>query len=589
MSMPGGRVLVLGNDTRSFLSVIRSLGRAGVEVHAAWSEPDNPALRSRYLSRVHGIPRYSARDGRWLDALTGLLREWCFDAVIPCHDAGVLALHRHREELGRWTRLAIPDESAYEVCFDKRKTYELAERLSIPLPRQARATSTAEIHGLAAGFGMPLVLKPAASVTPDDPEVRHEVRKVRLDEQIEAVATPMLARGPLLVQENFAGVGVGVEVLSRRGEILAAFEHERVHEPPVGGGSSYRKSVPLSPALLDAAGRMMKELRYTGVAMAEFKVNPRTGGWVLIEINGRFWGSLPLTIAAGADFPRYLYEMMVRGCGEFPPEYRTGLYCRNWRLDAGWLRRNLSADRSDPSLLTLPLWKVALEPLRLFRERSDTFTVDDPRPGITEARQLAGRALDPVLWMVPGVRGEMRRRVRVAARNAKRILVICKGNICRSPFAEAYLRRYGGPDLEVQSAGHYPAEGRESPEAAREAARRFGLDLASHRSRIVTNELADWADLILIFEPEQKRAVGSAFPGARKKMHYAGAIGPGRKPAIRDPWGGGVDEFVSVYREIEEALDTLLAVQAGTSIEPWERAASRVGPLRREAAPDPRV
>ena len=58
--------------------------------------------------------------------------------------------------------------------------------------------------------------------------------------------------------------------------------------------------------------------------MAEFKVNPRTGGWVLIEINGRFWGSLPLTIAAGADFPRYLYELRSRTHG-FPREYRTGI------------------------------------------------------------------------------------------------------------------------------------------------------------------------------------------------------------------------------------------------------------------------
>ena len=98
------------------------------------------------------------------------------------------------------------------------------------------------------------------------------------------------------------------------------FQHERLHEPPEGGGGTYRKSVPLSPELLKATRRLMKELRYTGVAMAEFKVNPRTGGWVLIEINGRFWGSLPLTIAAGADFPRYLYELMVHGRTGFPRE-----------------------------------------------------------------------------------------------------------------------------------------------------------------------------------------------------------------------------------------------------------------------------
>ena len=324
MNPAGGRALVLGNDTRAFLSVIRSLGRAGVEVHAAWAEWDSPALRSRYLREVHEIPRYSPRDERWLEALTRLLRETRFDAVIPCHDAAVLAIHRHRGELGRWTHLCIPNESAFEWCFDKRKTYELAERLSIPLPKQSPAGSPAEIEDLAGSFGMPLVLKPAASVSAEVPDRRNVVRKVRRLEDIEGIAGPMLARGPLLVQQNFVGSGVGVEVLCKDGEILAAFQHERVHEAPEGGGGAYRKSVPLSAELLKATRRLMNELRYTGVAMAEFKVNPRTGGWVLIEINGRFWGSLPLTIAAGADFPRYLYELMVHGRTGFPREYRTG-------------------------------------------------------------------------------------------------------------------------------------------------------------------------------------------------------------------------------------------------------------------------
>jgi protein-tyrosine-phosphatase/predicted ATP-grasp superfamily ATP-dependent carboligase len=555
----GGRALVLGSDTRSFLSVIRSLGRAGVEVHVAWAECDSPALRSRYIRAVHEIPLYSPRDGGWLEALGRLLREPGFDAVIPCQDAAVLALHLHRSEMASSTRLCIPNESAYERCCDKGKTYEMAESLSIPLPRQARAGSVGEIEELAASFGMPLVLKPAASVSAEHPDIRNLVRKVRRQGDIAPVAGPMLARGPLLVQQNFVGSGVGVEVLCQDGEILAAFQHERVHEPLTGGGSTYRKSVPLSPELLEAARRLMQELRYTGAAMVEFKVNSRTGRWVLIEINGRFWGSLPLTIAAGADFPRYLYELMVRGRTDFPRGYRTGLYCRNWRLDLGWLRRNLQADRGDPTLQTVPLWKLALEPLRVFRERSDTFTLDDPHPGLFEAAQLAGRTLRPAAWMLPGMRARMRRRAGAAARDARRILVVCKGNICRSPFAEAYLKRRSGEDLEVESSGHYPAEGRVSPPAAREAARRFGLDLEPHRSRMLTRQQLERADLVLIFEPEQEWAVHAYFPGARKKLHYLGAFGEARSPAIRDPWGGNVEEFLAVYREIGKAIDALLA------------------------------
>jgi predicted ATP-grasp superfamily ATP-dependent carboligase len=227
MSASTGRVLVLGNDTRSFLSVIRSLGRAGLEVHAAWADPDCPALRSRYLRQTHFIARYSASGDRWLRELTDLLREYSFDAVIPCPDVAVAALHKHREELGRWTRLSIPNEEAYAICFDKRQTYDLAERLAIPLPRQARVASVVEIEDVAGSFGMPLVLKPSASISLNAPDLRNEVRKVSRRAEIREAAKSLLARGPVVVQENFLGVGVGVEVLCREGEVLTAFQHMR--------------------------------------------------------------------------------------------------------------------------------------------------------------------------------------------------------------------------------------------------------------------------------------------------------------------------------------------------------------------------
>ena len=64
----------------------------------------------------------------------------------------------------------------------------------------------------------------------------------------------------------------------------------------------------------------MRALRYTGVAMVEFKVNAKTGEFVLIEINGRFWGSLPLAVAAGANFPLWLYQMWVENREDFSGE-----------------------------------------------------------------------------------------------------------------------------------------------------------------------------------------------------------------------------------------------------------------------------
>src|SRR5262249_43391057 len=153
---------------------------------------------------------------------------------------------------------------------------------------------------------------------------------------------------------------------------------ERVHEPLGGGGSSYRKSVALDPELFEATKALMRALRYTGVAMAEFKIDPERKTHVFLEINARFWGSLPLAIAAGADFPFWLYEPLVAGRRDFPQRYTEGIYARNWIGDLKWMAANLAADRSDPTLMTRPLPLVAAELAHVIggRERSDTFVAD---------------------------------------------------------------------------------------------------------------------------------------------------------------------------------------------------------------------
>ena len=180
---------------------------------------------------------------------------------------------------------------------------------------------------------------------------------------------------------------MGVEVLYREGEVLAAFQHERVHEPMSGGCSTYRKSLALLPELMDAARKLMRAMQYTGVGMVEFKVNPADGSWILIEINGRFWGSLPLSVAAGADFPRYLFEMLVCGRRDSPQQYRWRLRAQ---LDARprWIARNFLTDRSDPTLVSKPLWQVLAEFCNLPREHSDPLTIDDPAAAWQEVRQV---------------------------------------------------------------------------------------------------------------------------------------------------------------------------------------------------------
>ncbi len=74
-----GKVLVLGQGTSSFLTVVRSLGRQGIKVHVGWCPPDCPALKSRYVARFHAIPPYTS-DGEWKRRLIELMEQEHFDS-----------------------------------------------------------------------------------------------------------------------------------------------------------------------------------------------------------------------------------------------------------------------------------------------------------------------------------------------------------------------------------------------------------------------------------------------------------------------------------------------------------------------------
>jgi protein-tyrosine-phosphatase/predicted ATP-grasp superfamily ATP-dependent carboligase len=578
------RVLVLGEDTCAFLATIRSLGRCGLEVHVAWCPLDAPALQSRYVKQVHRIPPYREETDNWIRAFQDVFQHQQFDLVLPIIDSAILPFQLHRAQFEPLARFCLLPDNTYHICTDKIETYKLAVREGVPLPRQRVVRNVEEALECAKDFGYPLVLKPKQSAVRQNPTVRQVVRKASNERELIELAKRMTAEQEVLALENFIGGGLGVEVLCKDGQILTAFQHERVHEPMMGGGSSYRKSVSLHDGMHAATSRLMKALQYTGVAMVEFKHNPATGKWILIEINSRFWGSLPLSIAAGLDFPRYLYEMLLEGRTEFPREYRIGMFSRNWSKDMQWFLANLRADRSDPTLLSRPLWSVTLEVsnILLLRERSDTLVLDDSRPAWADLTQFFGEKIFRVLKALKPYRQTEQRRLLRLYRSATSVIMLFYGNICRSPFAGAMLDRLAANKV-VTSAGTCLKIGRKPPPEAVEAAAAFGIDLLNHCSRVATSEEMRVNDLIIIFDRKNWLAIRSMCPEVMSRVAYLGAADPNGPLEVQDPFGRGIDEFHECYKRVQHLVERLVRsmpkeLPKSTS---WKRAA-RSGGARKD-------
>jgi len=176
---------------------------------------------------------------------------------------------------------------------------------------------------------------------------------------------------------------------------LAAFQHKRLREVPVNGGASaFRESVPLDTELYRHSVRMLEALNWTGLAMVEFKVGAE--GPKLMEINGRVWGSLPLAVRSGMDFPARLAELYLYGPPAEPAtesRYRVGVRARNLELDMVWIASVLRGKRRYP-FLAMPSRRegmAALLGLLNPAYKFDILSLDDPRPGLAEIIKIVGK------------------------------------------------------------------------------------------------------------------------------------------------------------------------------------------------------
>lgn len=136
----------------------------------------------------------------------------------------------------------------------------------------------------------------------------------------------------------------------------------------------------------------------------------------------------------------------------------------------------------------------------------------------------------------------------------RRIMVLCEGNHCRSPIAEALLRASVGPSVAVESAGLDALEGHPADEEAQRLMAERGLDIAAHRGRQLTPAMALSADLILVMDREQKAACELRIPSARGRVFLLGHWLPEPRQEIPDPFRRGPEAFRETLNHIDQSV-----------------------------------
>jgi len=136
----------------------------------------------------------------------------------------------------------------------------------------------------------------------------------------------------------------------------------------------------------------------------------------------------------------------------------------------------------------------------------------------------------------------------------KRVLVLCQGNICRSPVAAAMLQQRL-PQLEVRSAGLGALVGHGADATAAELASANGLDLSEHQAQQVNEALLRWADLVLVMSQRQRVAVGEMAPQSMGKTLLLGRWLSAAGQDIPDPYRKSREAFEHVHRLLAQATE----------------------------------
>ena len=586
-------VLILGAAARIAVPIARMLDRqCGVPVEVASLSRADEILRSRSVRGFTRLPDFQASRTAFNRGLLALVRERQFDMVIPVQDAALEALAENHERLAGLLTVASPPPHVVRRVLDKRFTLHAAQQCGIGIPKTCVVTGVDDIQSAGDQLSYPVVVKPsgrdrAASIKALYFHQREDLLKWLTHNQ----------GGSWLVQEYCPGEGVGIEMLIHDGECVACFQHRRLKEhPPSGGVAVLARAELPDRTLVEASRKLLAALEWQGVAMVEFRQNPTNGTAVLMEVNGRYWGTTSLPLQAGFEFPVYQWRLSHGQEPRIPERYAVGV---RWRWTAGYLERThrllaSSSGRSDQD----SRWKAMADLLGDCLNptvRDAIWSFSDPIPGLQEVattvtgllkadgkalfRRLAPARLTREVEKVRSFSGEERaiylklkllNRTGLAKQRSRRVpagaqsfVFVCHGNIMRSALCEALFQKelaaLGQSHIRVTSAGLHALEGKTADARALVAAEQLGVSLVQHRARLLTPDMIREADAILAMDWKNLVEILARYPSARPRVLMISCYADPsyRQLEVADPYFGDLEQTRCCFRVLSTCVRNL--------------------------------
>jgi predicted ATP-grasp superfamily ATP-dependent carboligase len=369
-------VVVLGG-----LNVTRACGLAGLPVIVAAAEPDSPAFRSRYCAGALLLPPLAQADavGEKLVRLGERLCE-ALGRAVPLfygNDDYLNVMLQNRARLSLVYRFVVNEPEVAAALIDKERFDAFTRARGFPVPRSLEWEEAAARDG-------PVLAKPKSKIAYEQTAVylrlfggAGKARVFASGRELAASSLAFALRGELVLQEYVPGSDREIwsfhGFADERSRVLTWFTGRKIRTWPAFTGQSSYLELAHHEALAELGHRIVAQAPLKGVFKIDFKRDPRSGRFYMLEVNARFNLWHYLAAANGLSVPRVAYDYLLEGrTPGTPPRFGTSGRWLHFKHD--WRAYRELAARGELGFLR---WAASLA---LSRKVHELFAWSDPVP-----------------------------------------------------------------------------------------------------------------------------------------------------------------------------------------------------------------
>lgn len=382
-----GGVLLTSGEYSMGLAAVRSLGRGGVPVTVCSSKLNAMSFSSKYCRKHFTYPHPDIDPDGFIQALKKKAESGDYAMVMPGGPDVLEVLSERRGEIEEYAKVAMPSKKVMRVANNKALNNQAAEKAGVPTPKTFYGLTHENKDEIIERIPTPYVIKPYVGA--GSKGLTYVDKPGDLEEAYEKVVGK---HGPCIIQEKIRGQRYSFSCLSNfKGQPRRICLYKTLRMHPLSGGPNSAVITEDNPDIIDHGLKMVRAIKWGGVASLQFLVDEEDGKPKLIDFNSRFFGSMQAPISAGVDYPLQFYRMMLEGDIEEDYGFTVGLKSRCMIIQD--LRHTMTVLRGNaPPGYPKNKLQALRDYLSLWDYKYDYIICkDDPLPAAREINNILGR------------------------------------------------------------------------------------------------------------------------------------------------------------------------------------------------------